>query len=1063
MIGSPSSYLEWRASLERFSEQAAAQAEHEDNDEDENGSSSENNNTDDGDLDNHNATQPEQERFLKVLEGKKDVATVDAAVARNRFTLPGSSRVAVVVPTMLPLGARCALVGALRLAGKEVAFLTSSAGALAAAHREGLKDVLAAGYGEARLLVAEVAEGACGGCPRASVRVSLPHFVPLVSSDYLCVSRVTGAEAVTNDGNDAPVATVRVEAASGTAAVGLADADAAFAVAWIAGLLQRARAVAAAENDDDKGASSPATARYAASEASSSSTLWRSVSSADLDGPGNKGNGKDIGGDHGDGMVAGSIGDQLFRDAEAVWRALAPAARLACRQVVRAYRNYTGEGDGDGDGDGEGEAGEQALNTEQAASRLLAVLSAEVGLHSSGVSREVAAVARLALMAAAGRYYGRRALRRRHLRAAASSLRHHLQALWAPAEPYDAVLLWTDSPGLAAALAHQRQRRDAPTAAAAAAPMHAFARCLLDVVREEAWRVDAPRQTPEAGAGSLEQQRQESPPPMGPTSPALSPADSPAEGSSAAAAAALPLLVAEAPLRALSLSLGAVDAAAASLSSLPGASADVARALFGSPAPTSTPARPQSTSASPQSAECPVASLVAEQQQQQQLQQAQAADRSPATSPVQAVAAPRWAMLPPSALADGASLLAGGGGGGSGDACAAAVACFGGVAVAAWVPQAAAVAARCRVFDLPTPPRPLGVCVQRHRPDGAADRSSVVWLAPARGPPRTDAYHLALLPLASGGGASSRVDVQVLVKSTGANGDASCEGPSAAPALFWGGDDILRAGTEQGGDGDDKDGNGGEGHTSEAWASLGVCILGGARHEGDAHFSVAVVELPAADADTDTADGKAAGADAAPQLLIVLPMPSFCKSAGDGALPATGLDLLLGLESGGQGVPMAQLRPRRQRPPPQPTPTAAATPCTAAHKAACPTAVAVSRAGRGHAARVGGPWDALGALLRVATKLCLYAALLLLPWALPATVLFLNRQRAPPELPTLDATCKPQPQLAAVVAPPAAAADLPPAVVSDVATNATDALPSPFPIFPIRVTIISKKKESLIL
>jgi hypothetical protein len=119
----------------------------------------------------------------------------------------------------------------------------------------------------------------------------------------------------------------------------------------------------------------------------------------------------------------------------------------------------------------------------------------------------------------------------------------------------------------------------------------------------------------------------------------------------------------------------------------------------------------------------------------------------------------------------------------------------------------------------------------------------------------------------------------------------------------------------------------------------------------------------------------------------------------------------------------------------------------------------VSEAGRGHAARVGGPWDALGALLRVATKLCLYAALLLLPWVLPATVIFLNRHRVPPELPTLDETCKPQPQLAAVVAPPAAAADLPPAVVRDVATNATDALPSPFPIFPIRVTIISKKRS----
>ena len=76
-------------------------------------------------------------------------------------------------------------------------------------------------------------------------------------------------------------------------------------------------------------------------------------------------------------MVAGSIGDQLFRDAEAVWRALAPAARLACRQVVRAYRNYTGEGDGDGDG-------EQALNTEQAASRLLAVLAAVVASPAPG-------------------------------------------------------------------------------------------------------------------------------------------------------------------------------------------------------------------------------------------------------------------------------------------------------------------------------------------------------------------------------------------------------------------------------------------------------------------------------------------------------------------------------------------------------------------------------------------------------------------------------------------------------------------------------------------------------
>jgi hypothetical protein len=335
----------------------------------------------------------------------------------------------------------------------------------------------------------------------------------------------------------------------------------------------------------------------------------------------------------------------------------------------------------------------------------------------------------------------------------------------------------------------------------------------------------------------------------------------------------------------------------------------------------------------------------------------------------------------------------------------------------------------------------------------------VVWLAPARGPqpPRTDAYHLALLPLASGGGVSSRVDVQVLVKNTGANGDASCEGPAVAPALFWGGEDILRAGTENEDDDDDNEGD--EGHTSEAWTSLGVCILGGARHEGDAHFSVAVVELPAAHADADAADGKAGGADAAPQLLFVLPMPSSCKSAGDGALPAAGLDLLLGLESGGQGVPMAQLRPRRQRPPPQPTPTDAASPCTAAHKAVSPVAVAVSKAGRGHAARVGGPWDALGALLRVATKLCLYAALLLLPWALPATVLFLNRQRAPPELPTLDATCKPQPQLAAVVAPSAAAADPPPAEVSDVATNATDALPSPFPIFPIRVTIIARKRS----
>jgi len=93
------------------------------------------------------------------------------------------------VPTMLPLGARCALVGALRLAGKEVAFLTSSAGALAAAHREGLKDALAAGYGEARLLVAEVAEGACGGCPRASARVSLPHFSSLSCRQIICACR----------------------------------------------------------------------------------------------------------------------------------------------------------------------------------------------------------------------------------------------------------------------------------------------------------------------------------------------------------------------------------------------------------------------------------------------------------------------------------------------------------------------------------------------------------------------------------------------------------------------------------------------------------------------------------------------------------------------------------------------------------------------------------------------------------------------------------------------------------------------------------------------------------
>ena len=846
----------------------------------------------------------------------------------------------------------------------------------------------------------------------------------------MTVSEVTtdgGASADT--GGSGQVVTVRVEAASGTTAVGLADADAAFAVAWIAGLLQRARAMDDAPNSPLRG---PPLSRYAASDASSGTTLWRSVSSADLDNDDGTFKGEEEGAE--EGVVAGDINDRLFYDAEAVWRALAPAARLACRRAVRAYRNYTGS-EGDKAEEVE-EAAVAVLNTEQAAARLLAVLAAELGLSGSGVGREVAAVARLALMSAAGRYYGRRALRRRHLRAAVSRLRHHLKVLVAPApEPYDAVLLWTDSPGLSAALAHQRQRRApgaAPTPDATAAPMLAFARCLLDAVREEVWH-GAHHRPGDAALAS---------PPPADDAPAKTPVASPSQSafvstsSPSYAAAALPLLVAEAPLRALALSLGAVDAAAASLSSLSGASADVAHALFGSPAPkqtrtSSAPASATPVSASPQSEgspDCPIASLVVGDQA-----------AAPST-PAAAATAPQWAVLPPSALAHGAALLAGGDprAGPALD-----VACFGGVVVAAaGAPATDAAPSRLfRVFDVPTPPRALGVCVERHRPDGATDRSSVVWL----GPPHADAYHLVLLVGGSGAGAGAgggRVDVEVLACSAGA---------APAPALFWSGDEIMRAEPSPTAASDIEAGQ---------WVSLGVCVLGGARHEGDCRLSVAVVERPAVAAE----DGGKAGADGAPQLLLVLPVPP--ASAPDGGLPPAGLDLRLSLASGGQAVPMARLRPRLLKP----TPSAAvdASPAAApvaAHDAALARPVATSMAAAG-GRPVGGPWVALGLALRVAAKLGLYAALLLLPWALPATVLFLSRIRAPPALPTALLESYPHTNASAAIsvgdgllaaAPLAAEADPEPSIEVAV-TNATDALPVPFPVFPIRMTIVAKTR-----
>lgn len=139
------SYIEWRASLDVFSKYARE--------------------VDDlGDIETKDEIegddteeQKDEDRILKLLECKKDIKVLDASVTRTQ--LPMSIRISVTVPTILPLGARCALVGSLLNAGKEVSFLTSSAAVLAVAHCDSLADILAKGYGEARLLVVELAEG----------------------------------------------------------------------------------------------------------------------------------------------------------------------------------------------------------------------------------------------------------------------------------------------------------------------------------------------------------------------------------------------------------------------------------------------------------------------------------------------------------------------------------------------------------------------------------------------------------------------------------------------------------------------------------------------------------------------------------------------------------------------------------------------------------------------------------------------------------------------------------------------------------------------------------------
>ena len=379
-----------------------------------------------------------------------------------------SQRVTVVVPSVLRAKDRCSIVRTLILANQEVTFLTSSAAALAVdccSNSATVQDLL-----------------------RTNGKVTL--FLVEVAEQYLCTSCVTilqVPDAAIISATETETTTVCIDAVSGTNTVGLADADSACVVAWIAGLLKLFRSgheeemLAVSDHTTDPSSSSSSSSSSSnghhlheatlspSSSSAALSSVWHSVSSAATD------NSTSLPLDNSDWYhtedastnMAG-IPEQHLVYAETIWQSLSTEAKEACCGFIKAHRNYLGSSSSSNSNSNSNSSNRgtnssssssssnsnsstnhnhegyvdttpavsssssstpttHPLTTEETATKLLALVALRTFMATSGP--QLLAAAQISLKVAMTRYYGRRAHHKPHGLAVVNKLRRHLVEL----------------------------------------------------------------------------------------------------------------------------------------------------------------------------------------------------------------------------------------------------------------------------------------------------------------------------------------------------------------------------------------------------------------------------------------------------------------------------------------------------------------------------------------------------------------------------------------------------------------------------------------------------------